>query len=434
MALPISVTYTFATATSAIPLSQLDANFTTVVNGVNGIGNGTNSLSNVSITGGNAVVTTANATTLNVSGEAAVGGNLTVTGGLVPSSSFLRNRIINGAMVIDQRNAGASVTAVDNAYTLDRWQNYSGAASKFTVQQNAGSVTPPAGFSNYLGITSSSAYTAGAGEAFTLNQNIEGYNVSDFAFGTASAKTITLSFWVRSSLTGTFSGAVRNYNASRSYPFTYTISSASTWEQKSVTIAGDTSGTWTTGNGIGLAMDFDMGSGSNFRGTAGAWNGNFNTGATGSVSVIGTNGATWYVTGVQLEVGSVATPFERRQYGQELALCQRYYVKQNDPSATSAFMPVGTGYTFNTTDATIQFNLPVTMRTRPTTVNFSNVRIFQASNGAGPALTSVLNNMGTPSVWMADVRAAGGGLTSGNIVALQGNSNTAAYAEFSAEL
>ena len=245
------------------------------------------------------------------------------------NSSIMKNRIINGAMVIDQRNAGASVTATDAGYTLDRWQTFSGAASKFTVQQTT---TAPTGFNNSLKVTSSSAYTAGAGEAFSVNQNIEGYNVADLGFGTANAKTITISFWVQSSLTGTFSAAIRNSAANRSYPFTYTISSANTWTQASVTIAGDTTGTWLTTNGIGLALIFNLGSGSNFLGTAGAWNSNFNTGATGSVSIVGTNGATFYITGVQLEAGSTATSFDYRPYGTELALCQRYFEKSYSQS------------------------------------------------------------------------------------------------------
>jgi hypothetical protein len=158
-------------------------------------------------------------------------------------------------------------------------------------------------------------------------QSIEGFNVADLGWGTASAKSVTISFWVRSSLTGTFGGALYNNSFNLSYPFTYTISSADTWEYKTVTIAGDTSGTWLTNNGIGLGVNFGLGTGSDFSGTAGAWTGSGLLSATGAVSVIGTLNATWYVTGVQLEVGSVATPFERRPYGTELALCQRYFEK-----------------------------------------------------------------------------------------------------------
>jgi len=231
-------------------------------------------------------------------------------------------------MRIDQRNAGASVTPTDPSYTLDRWKFRVSQTSKLTVRQNAGSITPPAGFSNYLGVTSSSAYSVNSTDYFVLLQDIEGYNFSDFNFGTANAKTLTVSFWVRSSLTGTFNVSVRNSAFDRSYPATYTISAANTWEQKIITIAGDTSGTWVGGsNGIGLSVIFNLGCGSTFNGTSGSWQSANYTSVSGATSVVGTNGATFYITGVQLEAGSVATPFERRSYGQELALCQRYYEK-----------------------------------------------------------------------------------------------------------
>jgi hypothetical protein len=241
------------------------------------------------------------------------------------SPYVLKNRIINGDCRIDQRNAGASVTANDDVFILDRWITVASVASKMTGQQNAASVTPPAGFTNYLGITSSSSYTAGAAEIFAIRQKIEGYNVSDLDFGKATAKTITFSFWVRSSLTGTFGGALMNSAGNRCYPFTYTISVANTWEQKTVTVAGDTSGTWLTTNGVGLSLVFNLGTGTTYSGTANAWSSNLYYSATGATSVVSTNGATWYITGVQLEIGSSATPFERRLYNQELANCQRYY-------------------------------------------------------------------------------------------------------------
>jgi hypothetical protein len=272
-----------------------------------------------------------------------------------------RNRIINGDMRIDQRNAGASVSA-DNSgwkFPVDRFGCYgSVAGSKFTAQQNAGSVTPPSGFTNYLGITSSSAYTVGASEWFAMRQVIEGFNVADLGWGTANAKSVTLSFWVRSSLTGTFGGAVYNGDGTRSYPFTYSISVADTWEQKSVTIAGDTSGTWLTTNGASITPNFSMGTGATLSGTAGAWAGAFYASATGATSVVGTNAATWYVTGVQLEVGSVATPFERRPYGTELALCQRYYT---ETVGNARFPAGGLG---QIVENSIVFQ--VTMRTEPT--------------------------------------------------------------------
>lgn len=236
-----------------------------------------------------------------------------------------RNRIINGAMMIDQRNAGASITpTADSTYSLDRWICRLGTASKFSVQQNAGSVTPPAGFINYLGVTSTSAYSSGSGDYFALAQYIEGLNLADLGWGTANAKTVTLSFWVYSSLTGTFGGVLKNSGYNRSYPFSYTISSANTWTQISVTVAGDTTGTWLTTNGIGCIVGFNLGCGSTYLGAGGAWAAANYWGASASTAVTGTNGATFYITGVQLEVGASASSFEVRDYGRELILCQRY--------------------------------------------------------------------------------------------------------------
>jgi len=253
-----------------------------------------------------------------------------------------RNRIINGAMVIDQRNAGASVTPTDGQYSVDRWKTSLNVASKFSLQQ---STTAPAGFINSLLATSLSSYSIGAGEVTGVQQLFEGLNVADLAWGTASAATVTLSFWVRSSLTGTFGGSLRNSAANRSYPFSYTISSANTWEQKSVTIAGDTSGTWLTTNGIGIQLYFSLGAGSTFSSTAGSWQSGNYISTTGAVSVVGTNGATFYITGVQLEKGTVATPFEFRSFGQELALCQRYFEKSYDTTTA-----VGTATRVGTVD------------------------------------------------------------------------------------
>jgi hypothetical protein len=236
------------------------------------------------------------------------------------------NRVINGDMVIDQRNAGASVTAQDS-FPVDRFKYEASQTSKLTLQQNAGSVTPPVGFINYLGATSSSTYSITATDYFLVSQKIEGLNAADLAWGTASAATVTLSFRVYSSLTGTFGGAVLNSAQNRSYPFSYSIPTANTWTTVSITIPGDTSGTWLTTNGAGIALRFGLGVGTTYSGTAGAWAGNVFFSATGATSVVGTSGATFYVTGVQLEKGSTATDFEYVDYSRQLQMCQRYYEK-----------------------------------------------------------------------------------------------------------
>ena len=286
-----------------------------------------------------------------------------------------QNRIINGAMVIDQRNAGASVTPTNGQYTLDRFviSIGGGETGKLSIQQNAGSVTPPAGFTNYLGVTSLSAYTVPTANWFSLLHEIEGLNVGDLAWGTANAKTITLSFWVRSSLTGTFGGALNNSGNSRNYPYTYTISVANTWEYKTVTIAGDTTGTWLTTNGIGIQVGFALGAGTTESGTAGAWTATRAFSATGATSVVGTNGATFYITGVQLEVGSTATSFDYRPFGTELALCQRYACS-SFPSGTAWGQNAGTTGAFSyivmvsgtTAGFGVSMPFPVAMRASPT--------------------------------------------------------------------
>jgi hypothetical protein len=263
-------------------------------------------------------------TTVNVSG-ALTAGTLNTGGGVLSPQTGFKNRIINGGMTIDQRNNGAAVTAGSLQYTVDRWRELVSPVSKFTIQRNAGAVTPPVGFINYLGMTSTSAYSVAAADFQIMQQFIEGFNVSDFAWGTANAQAVTVSFWVRSSLTGLFGGSIQNNGNTRSYPFSYTINAANTWEQKTITIAGDTSGTWLTDNGRGLALNFSLGTGTTNSGTAGAWAAADYRSATGATSVVGTSGATFYITGVQLEKGSVATPFEFRSIGTELELCQRYY-------------------------------------------------------------------------------------------------------------
>ena len=312
----------------------------------------------------------------------ASGGNTATINSMTPTADSLqgqRNRIINGDMRIDQRNAGASVTANDGTFSVDRWTFSMSQSSKATAQQNAGSVTPPAGFSNYLGITSSSAYTVGASEWFSLIQNIEGFNFADLGWGTANAKTVTLSFWVRSSLTGTFGGVLINSAANRTYPFTYSIASANTWTSVSVTIPGDTSGTWIgSTNGLGLRVWFNLGAGASASGTAGAWAGTIYRAPSSTVQVVATNGATFYITGVQLEVGSVATPFERRDYGRELIMCQRYYYLH----AKGASKAIGSGgYTTSIgLYATVQF--PVSMRTAPTSASATGTNYYTATFGS----------------------------------------------------
>jgi hypothetical protein len=304
-----------------------------------------------------------------------------------------KNRIINGAMVIDQRNAGAAVTPTGGQYLVDRYIYEATQSSKVTAQQNAGAVTPPIGFTKYLGVTSSSAYSVLTGDTFLFSQRIEGFNVADLAFGTASAVTVTLSFWVRSSLTGTFGGSLCNGALNRSYPFSYTISSANTWEQKTITVAGDTTGTWTTDNTAGLNIRFGLGSGATLSGTSGAWAaGNF-VQPTSTVSVVGTNGATFYITGVQLEKGSTATSFDYRPYGTELMLCQRYYYVHVKGSVK--VFALGANYSSSYMTSYVQF--PVQMRDAPTLsiVTGTDYYVFYRNSGTDGMSTLTFGNATT---------------------------------------
>jgi hypothetical protein len=278
-----------------------------------------------------------------------------------PNTFGFKNRIINGAMMIDQRNSGASVTPASSAYTIDRWKLQITQASKITVQQTPSATETGyatrvgAGFTNYLAFTTASAATIGSTDQFVGFQAIEGLNASDLAWGTSNAKSVTLSFWAYSSLTGTFGGSLQNSAATQSYVFSYSIASANTWTQISVTIPGDTSGTWLTTNGVGIYLTFDLGSGSTLRTTAGSWTSGSYNGVTSGVSPVTTSGATFYITGVQLEKGTIATSFDYRPYGTELALCQRYF--QWNIRAC--------GFAYGTTGVVVNNYFPVQMRTTP---------------------------------------------------------------------
>ena len=307
------------------------------------------------------------------------------------NASIMKNRLINGDMRIDQRNAGASVTPINTAYTLDRWTFELSQASKLTCQQ---STVAPVGFNNSMLITSSSAYSIGVNDYFDVQTKIEGFNIADLGWGTANAKTVTLSFWVQSSLTGTFGGCIKNSAGNRSYPFSYSIPVANTWTQISVTIAGDTTGTWLTTNGIGIQVIFGLGVGSTYSGTAGSWAGANYASATGATSVVGTNGATFYITGVQLEVGTSATGYEYRQYQQELALCQRYY--QQVGGATNAWLLQG--YLAAASSANSPYSFPVTMRATPTATLVGTPNYGNATGGTFNVASPYGGNIAVGSV------------------------------------
>jgi hypothetical protein len=328
------------------------------------------------------------------------------TGGFVG----MKNRIINPGMVIDQRNAGASVTGIfGSVYPVDRWAVYGSAANKCTAQRSS---TAPTGLANSVVITSSAATSFGSTDEYSIWQKIEGLNVADLGWGAAGASSVTLSFWVRSSLTGTFGGGVTNGAYNRSYVFSYTISAANTWEYKTVTIQGDTSGTWVKDNGNGLYLAFDLGSGTSLRGTAGSWGAGYYVAPTGATSVLGTNAATFYITGVQLEKGSTATSFDFRSYGTELALCQRYCVVWG-PTATH----LGSGSVYNSTDMNISIPIPVPMRSTPTpsktTTGGNWLSAYIGASGTSSNPTPAVGENGNVSAIRIYAPSAGSGWTVG---------------------
>jgi len=343
------------------------------------------------------------------------------------NNTSFRNRIINGAMVIDQRNAGALIsTGATVPYTLDRWLAGIGYSTGATVQQ---STSAPTGFNNSLIVTVGTGASASASNTARALQTIEGFNVADLGWGTASAQTITLSFWVKSSLTGTFAGGIYNNAANRTYVFTYTINAANTWEQKTITIAGDQSGTWLTTNGGGMYVNWDLGTGSTYQATAGAWAAGAAWATSGSVKLGATSGATWSITGVQLEAGSTASPFENRSYGVELALCQRYYYQ-----ITGNSQPIASGYNRSTTSVYGYGALPVPMRiapslTSPNSAGYFSVEYGTTGNATIPTLSLYVAS--TTGYFVNGTPATSVTAASGNAIF---TNNSSSYLGFSSEL
>jgi len=339
---------------------------------------------------------------------------MTTSDGVSSSGLYgFKNRLINGAMLIAQR--GTTATSTNLWYPADRFRLAVSNSSKVNLSQ---STTAPTGFVNSILATSLAATTVGSTDAYEISQQIEGYNIADLGWGTASAKTVTLSFWVRSSLTGTFGGVFENSGNTRAYPFSYTISAANTWEQKTITVAGDTSGTWLTDNSRGIIIRWSLGVGSTYLNTANAWVAGDYYSVTGETKLVATNGATWYITGTQLEVGSTATSFDYRPYGTELALCQRYYCKSYQietaptTSTTSGCYGVIAGAT------TLLFGggnkWPVQMRATPTVTIYSQTGTSGklTVSGGSDIGTSVVSE--TPSQFGAVGISAASGFTTGS--------------------
>ena len=342
--------------------------------------------------------------------------------------------IINGNMHVDQRNAGASITANDSTFVVDRFKFRCSQASKLTAEQ-VQDVPAGQGYYHSTKITSSSAYSVGASDFFNLQTILEGQNITPLMFGSSTAKTITLSFWVKSSLTGNFAVALNNFQGStRAYPAEYVIDSANTWEKKAIVIAGDTTGTWLSTNAVGVGIVWSLGFGSNFNGTKNAWNASDTNSFSGAVNLVATNAATLFITGVQLEVGDFDTttipPFQHESFGDSLLRCQRYLY---DPlRGTGSFGVLALGACLSTTICRTVMSAPAEMRTRPTIVTSGNLEV--AGDNFSPAVTSTAVSARTGTQAMEVQFNVGSGLTSGEGAIVRRDNNDTAQFRLDAEL
>ncbi len=356
----------------------------------------------------------------------ASGGSNAVFSGVAnpPNSMGFRNRSMNGDMRIVQRNAGASVSVGTGApFIVDRWNAYTDLVN-MTGQR---STTAPAGFTNSLLLTVGTGASPAAGQISRIEQRVEGFNSSDLGWGSASAQSVALSFWVRSSVTGTHSGALSNSAGNRSYPFTFTVSAANTFEYKTVTVVGDTSGTWLTDNGTGIKVIFNTGTGATYLGAAGAWAGATYFGATGSVQLAATSGATFYITGVQLEAGTNATNFERRDYGRELTMCQRYFIRYSMTTfGINGFNESSAGFMSG-------FAFPLQMRSAPTLVTTGTASDYSIRSAGLATTCNAVPTLDSAGVSAGRLQATvSGGLTAGGGSILFSSTNQ--YLGLNAEL
>ena len=344
-----------------------------------------------------------------------------------------RNLVINGSQIIDQRNSGSAVT-VSNAtktYVTDRFSFYEDTDGVISAQQ---STTSPDGFTKSIKVDCTTADTSlSANQRLVYEHRIEGNNIAHLGFGSSAAKTITLSFYVRSNLTGTFGGSIKNDSSNRVYLFSYVINSADTWERKTITIPGDTSGTWATDTTAGININWGLALGSNWTGTAsGSYGTSDKHGVTGQLNLLSSTDNEWLITGVQLEVGSHATDFEHRSFAVEKRLCDRYYQKIIN---TSNQKPFGVGNIDGSTQAQIYVSLPVEMRAAPSSMELDvNSSDFQMR--VRTSVTCTGHNFfgaGPTNVFLEIQVSTGHGFTDGQ-AAFAINNGGGKFIAFSAEL
>jgi len=321
-------------------------------------------------------------------------------------SAGRKNLIINGGMEVSQRGTGAgNAASAGQVVSCDQWKSWingsGGSGAAFTLQQEFSVI--PDNFITSLKVDQTGTATLSGTQYNLIANYIEGYRIAHLGFGTAAAKTVTLSFWIRSSITGTFGGALSNGAQNRSYPFSYTIDNVNTWERKKITIPGDTTGTWARDNSRGFLLFFSLGTGPGYSGPEGVWAGATYLSPTGVNNWVGQS-STFYLTGVQLEVGKNATEFEHRSYGEELALCQRYYFKSTD------YRQAGYSYAGNSSvdGMRVPYVWPVTMRANPAATitgggdGGSNATISFISDNEYHGIINLISTDNTLSVWWYD--------------------------------
>jgi hypothetical protein len=353
-------------------------------------------------------------------------------GTVQPSAPIGKNRIINGDMRIDQRNAGSAAT-VSSDYTVDRWKFQEGGSGGqvVSVQQVTDA---PVGFSNSFKLTNTTASSSVTADAYNMFwQAVEGLNWSDLEWGTSDAKSVTISFWVKASIAGNYSLAVRSSTNDRSYVTPYAISSANTWEYKTVTIAGPTSGTFNTDNTKAIQVAFTHSMGSNYTSSGNdAWQSESKLGATGTqVALSNTVNSTWQVTGVQIEAGTSETPFEHLQYGQQLALCQRYFYTESQADAYHNLM---NGFYASTILWIGVLHLPVPLRASPTLTVSGSWQTSGASPNSSTASGFVSQDNVVANINSVQIRANVSITNAGQAATLRNNNDTSAKFELSSEL
>jgi hypothetical protein len=345
------------------------------------------------------------------------------------NASSFKNRIINGNMTVSQYTNGATLTNVFNSgtYFVDRFRTGGNnfATGRYSISQPSDA---PSGFSKSVRIDVTTTQTVN--DLWTITQAIEGYNTSDFNLGTATAKALTLSFWVKGGTVGTYALYLHNTDDTRSFVTTYTINSADTWEYKTISIAAPTSGTFSTINTKSLRVDWVLNvATAGITASLNTWiSGDF-TAASGCVNLLAVSGGNWSITGVQLEVGTVATSFDFRSYGTELALCQRYFARFN--SLGGAYRGVGAGVTESATSISCVVKYPVAMRAGPTA---SGTGLATYDGSSVRAVTAFATQYSGSDAMNINLTVGGGGMTTNRPANLISDNSGTGYFDLSVEL